>query len=265
MVSKAYDTWKIDFDQYCQAASARSDEATRTEWSSFHAAYSAIYHAAQTLLNIDFLDVQIYAGARNILGRPVQQRDYLRSSKIVKRWATSKRERAAIAAYHAAMILSTVVAGSGRPQAGAAEAELASGATETNLFHVPWCLYLATLTCWAFHHAKPSRRDRDEDPRDRHGRDQNESSGDESDATCDEIVWDVYREMETLLKDMTGSGDPDTAVKGLLSGQGRKGTNGLVWVVADVLSKVRWGIVHAGVAVLRGLVPMRLISQYETA
>lgn len=157
-------------------------------------------------------------------------------------------------------MLSTVVAGGVRSGQGTAEA---GGSTDTNLFHVPWCLYLATLTCWAFHHAKPTRGERDEDSRNRQER-ESDSSGDESDCS-DEIVWDTYKEMEALLKAMVGSGGSDTAAHGLLSVQGRKGTNGLVWVVADVLSRVRWGIVHAGVSVLRGLVPARLISQYEIA
>lgn len=263
MLGRAYDAWKVDFDQYCHAATAGSEEATcPAEWSSFHAAYSAIYHAAQTLLHIDFLDVQIYAGARNILGRPVQQRDYQRSSKIVKRWAMVDRGRAAIAAYHAAAMLNTVVVGKTRSQTEVPEPETASAATDTNLFHVPWCLYLATLTCWAFHHAKPSRRDRHEGSRGRR-EDDTDLSGDESDAS-DDIVWDSHKEMEALVKDMAGSGDADAAVKTVLAGQGRKGTNGLVWVVADVLSKVRWGIVHAGVIVLRGLVPGRLVNQYAS-
>lgn len=188
--------------------------------------------------------------------------DYVRSSKIVKRWAASDRERAAIAAFHSATMLHTALVERNRPQTAAADAGFTSAATDTNLFHVPWALYLASLTLWAFHHTKSNQRDREGGSRGREFAD-NESSADESD-TSEEMVWDMKKEMETLVKDMAGSGDLGAAMKTVLSGQGRKGTNGLVWVVADVLSKVRWGIVHAGVVVLRGLVPMRLINQYET-
>lgn len=263
VLSEAYNRWKIDFDSYCCDAVAKGDDDTRNEWLSFSAAYKAVYHAAQSLLHMDFLDVQIYAGARHILGKPVRQHDYIRSSKIVKRWAASSRERAATAAWHASNMLAEVVTEENAHQRKSDEADPTCPATNTNLFHVPWCIYLATLTCWAFHHAKASRGNCEIRPRERLGEDE-DSAGEDSDFS-DEMVWDSHKEMRDLVKDMVGSGHEQDAVRNLLSIQGRKGTNGLAWLVADLLSKVRWGIVHAGVMVLRGLVPMRLINQYETA
>lgn len=288
LLSDAYNRWKLDFDQYCADASTFSSSSSSLssdgtaaaaagpgEWAAFAAAYRSVYHAAQALLHMDFLDIQIYAGARHILGRPVQQQDYLRSSRVVKRWASSSGEKAAIAAWHAACMLCDVIVtaknnnsnsnsnSSNSQLVGPSSTTVDSDAViQTNLFHVPWCLYLATLTCWAFHHAKPSRgkiagsssRDRYEDEEDLYG--------DESDES-DEIVWNPQKEMEALVRTMAGSGNAASAVKNVLFGQDRRGTNGLVWVVADLLSKVRWGIVHAGVVVLRGLVPTRLINQYE--
>lgn len=210
---------------------------------------------------MDFLDVQIYAGARHILGRPVQQQDYIRSSRVVKRWATNDSQRAAVAAWHAAMMLRDAVTIPRTSRSRPFGTELISTSTDTNLFHVPWCIYLATLTCWAFHHARPCRKDC-AGPQRLYDLDGN-SLGDESDVS-DEMVWDAHKEMDILVQDMTGCIDAQSGTADLLLCQGRRGTNGLVWVVADVLSKVRWGIVHAGVVVLRGLVPMRLINQYET-
>lgn len=270
LIGRAYDKWKVDFDLYCRRAvdSARGGQGEKgdsgegalycAEWLSFAAAYRTVYHAAQALLHTEFLDVQIYAGARHILGRPVQQRDYARSAKVVRRWASGgsgSRERAAVAAWHAAAMLRdvVVVAGKGKGKA----------ATDTNLFHVPWCVYIATLTCWAFHHARPARRDRGSG-RGAKDRGDDEDSLDEESDDSDEIVWDSNQEMEALVSEMAGPGDAQAAMGDLLAGQGRKRTSGLVWVVADLLSKVRWGIVHGGVVVLRGLVPMRLINQYDT-
>lgn len=257
LLSRAYDRWKVDFDQYCHDASvlsAESGDDVASEWSAFASAYGTIYHSAQALLYMDFLDIQIYAGARKILGRPVQQQDYVRSSKVVKRWAANAKGSAATAAWHAARMLRDVMAPNKVSQAESTGARL-SDATHTNLFHVPWCLYLATLVCWAFHHAKPGRKRFEED---------DNVEDEDSDGSDDEIVWDSQREMETLIAGMVGSGRAESSIRDILASQGRRGTNGLVWVIADVLSKVRWGIVHAGVVVLRGLVPMRLINQYET-
>lgn len=252
LLSKAYDRWKTDFDSYCHdAALASTDpgDASASEWSAFSAAYRAVYHAAQALLHMDFLDVQIYAGARHILGRPVQQQDYVRSSRVVKRWASNSRERAATAAWHGAGMLRDLMTGDGSSDPSGPSKPIMESPHLTSLFHVPWCLYLATLSCWAFHHAKSTRRGRLED--ETHFDDDDDSDG------SDEIVWDSKKEMDDLVAAMAGP------MRDVMASQGRRRTNGLVWVVADVLSKVRWGIVHAGVVVLRGLVPMRLINQYE--
>jgi hypothetical protein len=255
LLSKAYDRWKLDFDSYCQGssllASCEPGDASGSEWSAFAAAYGAVYHAAQALLHMEFLDVQIYAGARDILGRPVQQQDYVRSSRVVKRWASSSRERAATATWHGARMLRDLMTGDGSCDPGGPNKPVMDSPHLISLFHVPWCLYLATLSCWAFHHAKSTRRGRLED--ENHWGDDEAGDSDGS----DEIVWDSKKEMHDLVTIMTSS------VRDVMASQGRRRTNGLIWVVADALSKVRWGIVHAGVGVLRGLVPMRLINQYE--
>ncbi|KAI0123794.1 fungal-specific transcription factor domain-containing protein [Xylariales sp. AK1849] len=262
-LADAYDLWRTDFDAYCaefaieqrrrDQVPSESDvdlNAARREFSTFSTAYNAVYHAAHILLNSSFLDIQIYAGARHILGRPVRRCDYVRSERVVKRWAAGADEAdttprngsprligdgtrgahvsaaAAKASYHAACMLH----------------EASSNLDDFDsmgLFHLPWCLYLSTLTLWAFHHSRPGRWAGNED--------------DES-----EMVWDARKEMDDLLTYMAAAKPWNLGVT-----QSRRSTGGLVWVMADVLGKVRWGIVHSGVLVLKALVPMRLINQYE--
>ncbi|KAK1981020.1 hypothetical protein LZ30DRAFT_689516 [Colletotrichum cereale] len=271
LLSTAYDAWKSDFDAYCAGFSAPpgntsqmhgqggrgndgDDSGRRVEFESFASAYKALYHAAQALLNMDFLDVQIYAGARHILGRPVQQRDYHRSAQVVKRWATSSdtqqkehysgarhdhrdadenrnssKQSASDAAWHAALML--------RETRGAL-----NNTEAMNLFHVPWCLYLATLTCWAYHHARPSRGCRSSSRR------SFDDFDDDAELEEDEMIWDPQGEMEALMTSMSDRADCSEVTLR----RERKRTNGLVWIMADILTTVRWGIVHAGVVVLRG-------------
>lgn len=261
LLGRAYDRWKKDFDKYCKDSAAAGGAGSTAEWKAFEVAYTAIYQAAQALLHMDFLDVQIYAGTRHILGRPVQQQDYERSSRIVKRWASKDIDRAATAAWHSANMLRDVLAVRDKQHNSPGNNSQAFAVTHAYLFHVPWCLYLATLTAWAFHHTRPLRKGREMRLRTNVGGNE-ELSADDSD-TSDDIVWDAQKEMESLIGDMVvWDGEPET-IKTMLMSQGRKGAHGLVWVVADCLSKVRWGIVHAGVVVLRGLVPARLINQYE--
>lgn len=90
-------------------------------------------------------------------------------------------------------------------------------------------------------HAKPSR-----------------SFGDDAGMGLDEIVWDPEGDMKTFISSIA-SNEPHGAIQP----NWQRGTTALAWVMADTLTKVRWGIIHAGVTVLRGLVPQRLINQYE--
>ncbi|KAF4125872.1 Fungal specific transcription factor domain [Geosmithia morbida] len=267
LISSAYDLWKADFDAYCAATLARyqsghsmtpHNDSYQAEINSFGAAYRALYHSAQIILNMDFLDVQIYAGARNILGRPVQQRDYIHSANVVKRWATSE-DRARREGSHANSPASDVQdasAPTGRAEQSPSLAAFhaarmlhndLSSLTESDamaMFHVPWCLYIVTLTCWAYNHVRPTRP-------------QKLSPGEGADSDdSDEIIWDPRGGMQSLVAEMAGQPEQ----RGF---KDKKRTSGLVWTMAEILTKVRWGIVHAGVVVLKGLVPQRLINQYE--
>ncbi|KAI1634285.1 fungal-specific transcription factor domain-containing protein [Biscogniauxia mediterranea] len=258
IISNAYDTWKSDFDAHCARGALREDEtmreedlaAQRKEMDAFAAAYNTVYHAAQALLYMDFLDVQIYAGARHILGRPVQQKDYLRSSQVVRRWAANlwsgqddrdacqednDTAAAGIAAWHAARLL-----------LDATDKSLVDSSEAMGLFHVPWCLFLATLTCWAVHHARP--------------RQGGFSEGSAAEMDQDDIVWDPEADMRELIVSMARTRRRDEFLA-----LGKRSTVGLVWLMADELTKVRWGIIRSGVVVLRGLVPQRLINRYEEA
>ncbi|KAI1451747.1 fungal-specific transcription factor domain-containing protein [Annulohypoxylon moriforme] len=245
-LAAAYEAWKEDFDVFCmrlegltfaEMRNGAVSENAKIELDVWRTAYVAVYHAAHVLLHSEFLDVQIFAGARHILGRSVQRADFMRSEKVVKQWAANVSQNpenanepaaAASAAWHAAQLLQNA-------------SQTLVDFDSMGLFHVPWCLYLATLTIWAFHHTGPRGL----------------GSGPDDDS---ELVWDAQAEMRTVVDSMVEAG-----IEGLLQVQGTKRTGGLVWIMAEVLSKVRWGIVHAGVTVLRGLVPWRLIGQFDDA
>ncbi|KAI1099657.1 fungal-specific transcription factor domain-containing protein [Jackrogersella minutella] len=239
----AYQAWKVDFDSFCvrlsdltyaEMRNGTVPENAKVELDVWRAAYVAVYHAAHVLLHSEFLDIQIFAGARHILGRSVQRADFIRSEKVVKRWAASHAAQgpenaedsadAASASWHAAQLLQSA-------------SQTLVDFDSMGLFHVPWCLYLATLTIWTFHHTGAK------------------GLGSEDDS---ELVWDAQAEMRAIVDSMVEAG-----IAGLPEIQGLRRTGGLVWVMAEVLSKVRWGIVHAGVTVLKGLVPWRLIGQFD--
>lgn len=280
IITFAYDTWQSHFDAHCAGVIARlqdktnsnmrnyqssipdADRETCHQMSVFASCYTALARCAQALLNMEFLDVQIYAGARHILGRPVQQRDYVRSAEVVKRWAATMPSTASP--------MERMVLSSGRssqgvqlqrpPQCATVAATHAAHILHEHLdhlteqdamslFHVPWCLYLLTLTLWAFHHARPV-----EPPAGGITGGDWGSFGSDGD---DEMIWDPRGEMRALVSEMM---DQKNQTNSRVS---RRRTNGLVWIMAETLTKVRWGIIHAGVSVLKGLVPQRLINQYD--
>nr|OQO28031.1 hypothetical protein B0A51_02832 [Rachicladosporium sp. CCFEE 5018] len=215
----SYDMWRVDFDAYCMdmTKQLRNSPAAKEDFTRFSTSTRAIYHAAQLILHVEVLDLQIYAGAKHILGRPVAPHDYQRSRKLMKRWVSDDGPKAAVAASHAAHLL----------RDGLTHLE----DWDTNqTFHYPWCLYLATLTCWAFHRA----------PNDGDG-------GIASTEICaPEKRHD--RSMNALISSMTSAGP-----EGLSRLVGNLDTRGLVHVIAAHLGGVRWAVVHEGMKVLKGL------------
>jgi hypothetical protein len=231
----------------------------RAEFTRFSTATIAIYHAAHITLNVEILDLQIYAGARHIIGRPVTRVDYDRSRRIVKEWAKPKdgssTTPATKAAWHAAHLLRDGIMNLGNWDVN-------------NAFHYPWCLYLSTLTCWAFHFANgvennSATRSPRSGNRNVAGRGNVNFAGSMEShpepGIDDTIVWHAKAEMNALVSSMT-SVVPENLWRVL----GKCSTSGLTAVVAKHLSNIRWAVVHEAMKVLRGLVPERAISEYET-
>ncbi|KAL4901692.1 hypothetical protein BDW74DRAFT_181410 [Aspergillus multicolor] len=140
-MGRAYDLWKADFDADCLnmklgPVQISSDEMRR--FTSLKAAAMALYRAASLALHVEVLDLQIAAGAAQILGRVVSPNDRERSRGMLSRWLSGPSSSATTASRHAASLLQDAVLA-------------LHDWDQTDAFHFPWCLYLATLTVWAFH------------------------------------------------------------------------------------------------------------------
>lgn len=246
-IGASYDAWKADFDTYCMNISssmiqsqARNNPDIRSDFQRFITSTLAIYHAAHIILNVEILDLQIYAGARHIIGRPVSSVDKERSTRKIRDWIQQKpgSSPACVAAWHAASLLRDGVMN-------------LTNWDVNNAFHYPWCLYLATLTCWAFHFCS-----QDEGPSRSAGAGHIRNSASEDMISIsmgiypdDDTMWDAKADMNALVSSMT-SGVPE----GLSKMAGKYSTKGLTTVMAQHLSNVRWAVVHEGMKVLRGLV-----------
>lgn len=224
-LGNAYDAWKTDFDTYCMNMTMHLKEspAVKGEFTRFSTSTLAIYHAAHIVLHVEILDLQIYAGARHIIGRPVSLHDHERSKWIVRNQDNASTNAAA---WHAAQLL----------RDGVMNLE---GWDVDQRFHYPWCLYLATLTCWAFHHVKNEHAPT--------------SGGQNHDSTTNDESG-----MNALISSMTAVGP-----EGLGRLAGRQSTTGLINVIAKHLSNIRWAVVYEGVKVLRGLEPEKTQAGYD--
>ncbi|CAE7001346.1 Fungal-trans domain containing protein [Pyrenophora teres f. teres] len=253
-LANSYNSWHADYTAFCTtylSALPSPSHFLAKEFQIHRTATLALYHAAHILLHTPFLDLQIYAGARHILGRPVARHDYARSQRVVKKWVLENTKKAGKAVWHASAIVSDGV--------DVLDGELsASDIGGARLWHHAWIVYLGTLVVWGVWYARPVPPPAP-DALPSHLSHLEGDDGDE-----DEMVWDPSMEMKTLLDGILKSepsGLLEQGVKSAFSGGvGKRGTNGLAAVVSRCLSKVRWAVVHDGMMVLRGLVQWRLVG-----
>lgn len=211
-IGRSYELWKMDFDADCMATKLGQGTNSYRFISIKTAAY-ALYRAAHITLNAEILDLQICAGAPLILGRPVTPKDVERSHRNIPRWLQDESKMALQAAKHASLLLQEAVMSLDEWD-------------DADAFHFPWCLYLATLTCWAFHLPSDSQR------------------GPKSGSQCDEHARND--EMSSLVVAMTTCSSPDE----LAALAGQYSTTGLLKVMAQQLATVRWAVVHDAMKVL---------------
>ncbi|KAE8449879.1 hypothetical protein EG329_007356 [Mollisiaceae sp. DMI_Dod_QoI] len=222
-IARSYDTWKTDFEAYSKATmlSLDDNEQEKEEFQRFCVATLAVYHASHIILQVEINDLQIFAGASHIIGRPVTKVDRERSKARIERWAKHSSISAARAGSHAARILRDGIRKLKDWDAG-------------DYFHYPWCLYLAALTCWAFQMCSKTA-------------DGAIGEGGGSD-TEEDSDWDARAEMSALVSAMTRSNLED-----LWKVAGRYRTGDLPRVMSKHLSTIRWAVVQEGMKVLNGL------------
>ncbi|KAJ5177368.1 uncharacterized protein N7500_000067 [Penicillium coprophilum] len=136
-MGRSYDLWKVDFDADCLAIKL-AQTASHRQFTGLKISGYALYHAAYLALNVEVLDLQIVAGACQILGRTVTEADQARSLRNITRWLQEESGPSCTTARQAASLLQDAVLS-------------LDDWDQADSFHFPWCLYLCTLACWVFH------------------------------------------------------------------------------------------------------------------
>lgn len=206
-MSRSYDLWKVDFDADCLSMKL-AQTADPRRFTGLKMAANALYHAACLALNVEVLDLQIVAGANKILGRTVTPADQSRSQRNILRWLHEDSSASSAAARHSSTLLQDAVLS-------------LHDWDQTDAFHFPWCLYLATLACFVFHR----------------GMDLSSSEHRMTTDLSSLIVMMTNCPSETELAALSGKYDPKP----------------LAAAIAQQLATVRWAVVHDAMKVLVGL------------
>lgn len=206
-MSRSYDLWKVDFDADCLSMKL-AQTAEPQKFTGLKMAAHALYHASCLALNVEILDLQIVAGAKQILGRDITPADCSRSQRKIFQWLHGDSSSSSIAARHASYLLQDAVLS-------------LHDWDHTDAFHFPWCLYLATLACWAFHR----------------GMDLSPSETRINTDLSSLIVMMTNCPSATELTALSGKYDPKP----------------LATAMAQQLATVRWAVVHDAMKVLVGL------------
>ncbi|KAL1297049.1 hypothetical protein AAFC00_004638 [Neodothiora populina] len=157
-LKNAFDHWKRDFDTSLEHTNRNYNHQWINSYGvdveNVFESRTVLHHLAHMAINVDFIDCQIFAGAKRLLGRDVTSNEHAAVAKRMKEsWARSKRGREAT--FYALRFLSEVLLP--KDDSVGTTHHTTPGflysARDDHLLNRPWVLYLATLTVWAYGYA----------------------------------------------------------------------------------------------------------------
>ena len=168
-LKRAFNFWKRDFDVSLAQTGQFSGSPTTPyvfDKGNVFESRTVMHHLAFMSIHADIVDIQIFAGAQSMLGRPVTQKAKEVASQRVKEvWAPSAGAREAV--YHALKFLAEVLLSEengtesadhgSQPQPPGDDSDLNPrlkySAREDPLLNRPWVLYHAALIVWSYGYA----------------------------------------------------------------------------------------------------------------
>ena len=159
-LTKAFDSWKLDFDQGIGADSippAMPYTSSKLDEENIFESRTVLHHLAHMAMHVDVVSCQIFAKAKRLLGRTTLPSDYAIAQKRIRdNWAP--RPSARHATFYALKFLSQVLmpdtAGPSRNSIGnGMEGVFPYSARDDFLLNRPWVLYFASLIVWSYGYA----------------------------------------------------------------------------------------------------------------
>ncbi|KAI1143175.1 fungal-specific transcription factor domain-containing protein [Hypoxylon sp. FL0543] len=158
-LTKAFDSWKTDFDKSLQRADTIVDPYSydkRSEANVVFESRTVLHHLAHMAMHVDIVDCQIFARAKRLLGRAIGTQDLNSAQRRMKDlWAPSAKARDAT--FYAAKFLCSVLL----PENANSTSEgyihqngvITYLARDDVLLNRPWVLYFAALVVWCYGYA----------------------------------------------------------------------------------------------------------------
>ncbi|KAG0124308.1 putative Zinc finger, C2H2 type transcription factor [Tuber indicum] len=173
-LTRSFDYWKKDFDSALEGIRAGSGtyegsnyclpSTEDVEHETTFESRNVMHHLAHMSMHVDIVDLQIFAGAKRLLGRTVIPSDAAQVRKRVKDWAPSARARDAT--FYALQFLCQVLLpeervdmpytaddddlGAPRKLSSATTGIPIYSARDDHLLNRPWVLYYASLVVWSY-------------------------------------------------------------------------------------------------------------------
>ncbi|KAH7318277.1 zinc finger, C2H2 type domain-containing protein [Stachybotrys elegans] len=149
MLLKAFDSWKESFDHAMSDSLSDAMGARRVPNGPISSA-SVLYHLAHLSLHSDFVDCQVYNGAKRLMGRKISTRDYHNAVKRMNAWAKQASTRHAI--LHAFKLLYRIlVEPNSRRRGSMHDAPVIQYSIRSDPDpNRPWIMYFATLNISSF-------------------------------------------------------------------------------------------------------------------
>lgn len=150
-LTKSFDFWKKDFEDsraHMQRIALPWQTTTQSSASENDSMTIAtiLWHLAHMAMHVDIRDIQIFAGAKYNLGRPVADTDRERTKNNISSWIRTSGGRTAV--WHALQLLRDTLL----PSSSNDNDPGTYNARDDHLTHRPWTLYWAGLVvfCWGF-------------------------------------------------------------------------------------------------------------------
>ncbi|KAJ6262349.1 Zinc finger protein [Drechslerella dactyloides] len=162
-LTRAFDLWLSDFDKSLHSKIPATERGSHdepnfympnhdldVEHDNVFESRTVLHHLAHMAMHVDIVDLQIYAGAKRLLGRSIGGNDSTLASKKMKDWANTARARDAV--YYALQFLRQVLLPTApvMPHEDSSSAPTSYVARDDYLLNRPWVLYFATLVVWAY-------------------------------------------------------------------------------------------------------------------